>query len=99
MSAVQRISLVSLAVLALVAGLVWWVRSVPPSETAIIDAAAASYVAETGGDLTDCAARPSALPGVRLVVICAQGAWVAAFDDFGRRVAVDPNTLEEEPLT
>jgi hypothetical protein len=99
MTGPQRISLGALVALAFCAGLLWWVRSVPPSETAIIEAAAADYVARTGGALTDCAARPSALPEVRLVVICAEGAWVAAFDDYGRPVAIDPERLEEEPLT
>jgi hypothetical protein len=99
MTGPQRISLGALVALAFCAGLLWWVRSVPPSETAIIEAAAADYVARTGGALTDCAARPSALPEVRLVVICAEGAWVAAFDNYGRPVAIDPERLEEEPLT
>jgi len=34
---------------------------------------------------------------VRLVVICAEGAWVAAFDDYGRPVAVDRDKLGENP--
>ncbi len=99
MTGPQRISLAALVALAFCAGLLWWVRSVPPSETAIIEAAAADYVARTGGALTDCAARPSAWPEVRLVVICAEGAWVAAYDDYGRPVTIDPDRLSEEPLT
>lgn len=99
MGSAQRIGVAALVTVALVAGLVSWVRSVPPGETAIIDAAAADYVAETGGAPTDCEARPSGLPQVRLVVICAGGAWVAAYDTWGRPVALTPENLEEEPLT
>jgi hypothetical protein len=96
---VQRIGLAALLILGIGLGGVWGLRSVPPGETAIIEAAAAAYVAETGGVATDCAARPSALPEVHLVVICAEGAWVAAYDTFGRPVALDPQQLQEEPLT
>jgi len=89
------------ALVAAAGGIGLWLggRNVPPSETTIIDAAAQAYVAETGGALTDCAARPSALPDVRLVVICADGAWVAGFDRFGRPVSIDAQSLEEEPTT
>jgi hypothetical protein len=88
-----------LVVLAAAGGVLWWSSIAPLPETRIIDAAAAAYVADTGGALTDCAARPSALEGVRLVVICADGAWVAAFDARGRRLNLDAESLEEEPLT
>ena len=83
-------------VVALVAGLVTagaaagvWLglRALPPGETALIEAAAARYVAETGGRLTDCAGRPAALPGVRLVVTCG-AEWAVALDRWGREVAV-----------
>ncbi len=99
LSGAQKFGFAALVLIGVAMGAVWGLRSVPPSETVIIDAAAAAYVAETGGDLTDCAARPSALDGVRLVVICADGAWIGAFDDFGRPVAIDAAMLEEEPLT
>jgi hypothetical protein len=99
MSAVQKVALAVLVLLGLLVGWIWGLRAIPPGETAIIDAAAAAYVSETGGALTDCAARPSALPDVRLVVICADGAWVAAYDDFGNPVEVDRDLLDEEPLT
>jgi hypothetical protein len=65
-------------------------RAVPPTETEIILAQAALYVAETGGRPTDCSARPAAVEGVRLVVTCGSD-WASAVDDWGRRVALpDP---------
>jgi hypothetical protein len=99
MSGVQKTGLAALVLLGVTLGGVWGLRSIPPSETAIIDAAAAAYVAQTGGALTDCAARPSALEGVRLVVTCADGAWIAAFDGFGNMVELDPARLDAEPVT
>jgi hypothetical protein len=99
LSGAQRIGLVVMLMMGAALGTLWGLRSVPPSDTAIIDAAAADYVAQTGGTPTDCAARPSALPEVRLVVICAEGAWVSAFDTYGRQVTVDRDKLEEDPLT
>ena len=82
-------------ILPLIAGLVvagafgLWLglRAVPPGETAIIDAQAARYVAETGGQPTDCAARPAAIAGVRLIVTC-RGDWAVAVDDWGREVTL-----------
>ena len=82
-------------ILPLIAGLVvagafglWFgLRAVPPGETAIIDAQAARYVAETGGQPTDCAARPAAIAGVRLIVTCS-GDWAVAVDDWGREVTL-----------
>jgi hypothetical protein len=65
-------------------------RAVPPTETEIILAQAALYVAETGGLPTDCSARPAPVEGVRLVVTCGAG-WASAVDEWGRRVALpDP---------
>lgn len=66
-------------------GLWLGLRAVPPGETEMIAAQAARYVSETGGAPTDCAARPAALPGVRLVVTCGQ-AWAVALDEWGRVV-------------
>ncbi|MBF9046263.1 hypothetical protein LSUCC0031_03945 [Rhodobacterales bacterium LSUCC0031] len=82
-------------ILPLVAGLVGagvlglWLgmRALPPTETAIIEAQAARYVAETGGAPTDCAARPAAIAGVRLIVTCRDD-WVAAVDALGRVVTL-----------
>jgi len=96
MSRFQRVGLIGLLLLGIGAGAIWGLRSIPPTETEIIDAAAAAYVAETGGALTDCAARPSALAEVRLVVICADGAWVAAFDTYGAAVELSPGDLSED---
>jgi hypothetical protein len=44
-------------------------------------------VAETGGQPTDCAARPAAIAGVRLIVTC-RGDWAVAVDDWGREVTL-----------
>ena len=69
-------------------GLWLGLRAVPPGETEMIEAAAARYVAETGGAPTDCAGRPAALSGVRLVVTCGAD-WAVALDRWGREVAVE----------
>lgn len=87
----SRLQAVALGVLLLVAGgfgLAWGLRAVPPGETAMIEAAAARYVAETGGARTDCAGRPAAVEGVRLVVTCGAD-WAVALDRWGREVAVE----------
>jgi hypothetical protein len=78
--------LVALVAMAAAFGLWLGLRAEPPGETEIITAQAARYVAETGGSVTDCAARPAAVPGVRLVVICGSD-WAVAVDDWGRPVA------------
>lgn len=96
------ISLAALLLFAAVLGTIWGLRAIPPDETAIIGAVAADYVDETGGALTDCFARPSALEHVRLVVICEGGtgpAWARAVDRFGAEVQIDPDSLTEEPQT
>lgn len=85
----SRLQVVTLGVLLLAAaglGLTWGLHSLPPGETEIITAAAARYVAETGGAPTDCAARPAAVAGVRLVVTCGPD-WAEAVDRWGRPVA------------
>lgn len=65
-------------------------RAVPPSETEIILEAAARYVAETGGQPTDCAGWPPPIEGVRLLVVCGD-TWAQAVDDWGRPVPLpDP---------
>ena len=68
-------------------GLCLVLRAVPPGETAIIDAQAARYVAETGGQPTDCAARPAAIAGVRMIVTC-RADWAVAVDNWGREVTL-----------
>ncbi|AHM02663.1 hypothetical protein roselon_00206 [Roseibacterium elongatum DSM 19469] len=80
-------------------GVLLGLRAAPPGETEIIEAVAAGYVAETGGARTDCFARPSALPGVRMVVICApEGGRARAYpvDRLGRAVEIDADALEAE---
>ena len=66
-------------------GLWLGLRAVPPGETEIIVAAAARYVAETGGAETDCAGWPPPIEGVRMVVICGDS-WAQAVDRWGRPV-------------
>ncbi|MBF9061441.1 hypothetical protein HKCCSP123_19860 [Rhodobacterales bacterium HKCCSP123] len=66
-------------------GLWLGLRALPPGETEMIEAAAARYVAETGGARTDCAGRPAAMAGVRMVVTCGPD-WAVALDRWGRRV-------------
>jgi hypothetical protein len=92
LSGVQRIGLAGLMLAGIAIGGVWGLLSIPPSETAIIEAAVADYVAETGGVATDCAARPSSLPEVRLVVVCGSD-WARAVDEMGRTLALDPDVL------
>lgn len=80
-------------------GVLLGLRAAPPGETEIIEGVAAEFVAETGGARTDCFARPSALPGVRLVVICAPEGGVARaypVDRLGRAVQIDADILERE---
>jgi len=93
--------LAALLTVAAAFGLWQGLRAVPPGETEIIDAAAARYVAETGGAPSDCHATPGPIEGVRLVVICqGEGAvWTAAFDPWGSAVRLDAELLEQEPRT
>lgn len=98
----MSISLAVLLVCAAVLGTIWGLRAISPDETRIISSVAADYVAETGGALTDCFARPSALPDVRMVVICDAGsgpAWARAVDRYGATVQIDPDRLTEELQT
>ena len=93
MSRLQVATLAGVLLLAAGLGLAWGLRSLPPGETRIIEAAAARYVAETGGARTDCAARPAPLEGVRLVVVCGAerpSPWVEALDAWGNPVEIDP---------
>ena len=99
MTGLQRISLAALVAVATGVGLLWGLDSRPPTETEVIEAAAADYVAETGGALTDCAARPADLPGIWLVVVCADGDWVTAYDRQGRVVEVGDAFRDGEPAT
>ncbi|WP_339987842.1 hypothetical protein [Gymnodinialimonas ulvae] len=87
----RRIALPLAGLLAVAGAFGLWLglSTAPPSESEIIDAQAARYVAETGGDLVDCYAVPSGVDGVRLIVICEPDggdAWYAATDARGRVV-------------
>ncbi len=94
----------SLAVICGLAGLLaLWVglRHIPPSETEIIIRVAQAYVADTGGALTDCYARPSALEQVRLVVFCEgpEQSFAYPVDDLGRLLEIEPDILDGAPQT
>ncbi|WP_224814021.1 hypothetical protein [Hasllibacter sp. MH4015] len=81
-------------------GLFLGLRSAPPSETEVIDAQAAAYVAETGGDLTDCYGVPAGVENVWLIVICEREgseAWYQAVDRAG--VPVDDEVIFGEDET
>jgi hypothetical protein len=94
--------LVGLVTAALALGVWLGVGARVPTETEIIEAAAANYVAETGGAATDCYARPSAAAEVRLVVTCEAGAgvvWRRGYDAQGREVAADGQFRTGEPAT
>jgi hypothetical protein len=75
---------------AIVLGLTFGQKASKLSETEVINAFAARYVAETGGQPTDCVARPSARSGVWIVVTCGQGdtqhRYAADFQ--GRQISV-----------
>ncbi len=101
---IVRIGLPLAALLTVAAGigLFLGLRATPPAETEIILRQADRYIQETGGEATDCYARPSALAEVRLVVICdpTEGAaWVSAVDRYGNLVETDADILAEEPQT
>ncbi|MEM9755539.1 MAG: hypothetical protein AAF914_06080 [Pseudomonadota bacterium] len=81
-----------LGVLALCAaglGLLWGRAGLPPTETEVIEAMAARYVAETGGAATDCVARPG--PGEAwITVYCGRDAarHVYPVDRDGRLISL-----------
>lgn len=90
------------AVLALAGAFGLWlgVASAPLTESEIIERHAAEYVAETGGERTDCYAVPAGVEGVRMIVICeAEGseAWFRAVDARGE--PVDEALIFEEGAT
>lgn len=96
MPAVTRGLILPLAALVVAAGglgLILGLRSLPPSESEILERLAAAYAADTGRPLTDCYGVPSGVAGVRMIVICeAEGAeaWYAAVDELGRRLDALP---------
>jgi hypothetical protein len=86
------IQILALTVMAAAFGLWMGVRAIPPDETTIIEAQAARYVAQTGRAATDCAARPSPIAAVRLIVTCGAD-WAVAVDRAGRPVPMpDPGS-------
>ncbi|GEM_PF-1657047 len=90
----------ALAILAAGIG-VWLSRAaVPLSETEIILAMAAIYVADTGQAPTDCFARPSVFSGVALIVTCQPlngAAQIYPADAQGRLVEIDLMSLNDGP--
>ncbi|MDD9724238.1 hypothetical protein PVV74_02105 [Roseovarius sp. SK2] len=80
------IPLLALVCLGAVVALLLGGRSVTTTETAVIEAVADRYVAETGAARTDCHATPAQSAGLWLVVTCAgaDGGRVEYFiDRFG----------------
>lgn len=91
---IRQIALPLAAILTLAGafGLYLGVASAPLSESEIIERHAADYVAQTGGERTDCYGVPAGVEGVRLIVICeAEGseAWFRAVDARGEQVDDD----------
>lgn len=77
-------------VIAAAIGILLGRASVPPTESEVIDRLAAEYAQQTGGELTDCAARPG--PGdAWLTVFCdgALGRFAYPVDRFGRVIEVE----------
>lgn len=96
------LQLAGLLLLAGVVGLYLGLRAVPPTETEIINAVAAEYVAQTGGALTDCHAEPSTLDGVRMVVFCQPQTGsprLYPVDAWGVMVETLDPTQSQEPQT
>jgi hypothetical protein len=82
------LSLAGLVGLAGVLGLMLGLRAIGATETEVIERVAARYVAETGGVVTDCAARPATSGGLWLVVICgSESGRVEYFVDRTGRIA------------
>jgi ABC-type xylose transport system permease subunit len=92
------LSLAGLLLFAGVFGFMLGVRAIPPGETEIINAVAADYVTETGGSAQGCYAVPSALEGVRMLVICGDD-WARAVGRYGETVELDPSDLSGGPRT
>ena len=82
------------ALLAVFAGYLGWRAGQPVSETDILEAYAARWVAVEGGEATDCAGQPDPRAEVRMVVRCERGgrAMVWYVDARGRDLA-----LQAEP--
>lgn len=82
-------------------GLSAGMRALPPSESAIIEAGAAAYIAQTGGQPTDCLARPVAAGPAYLVVICEEPdyVWQRSYDRFGRPVEIGVSGAPAGPGT
>lgn len=87
---VQIASLAGLSTLAAGFGLLWGWTSLPPTETAVIEAMAARYVAQTGGMATDCAARPGPDGQAWITVFCdgEMGRFAYPVDRQGRLIAI-----------
>ncbi len=58
--------------LVVLAGILGFRMGQPVGETEIIDAVAQKFVADFGGEVTDCHALAGEVDGVRLLIICRQ---------------------------
>jgi len=90
------VAVLALCVCAIVLGLTFGQMSAKLSETEVIKAYAAQYVQQTGGQATDCAARPSPLSEVWMVITCGveQDQRIYFVDVKGRQL--DPPDLRPE---
>ena len=86
MGRVQFAGIAGLTAIAAGAGLIWGRAALPPTETEVIVSMAARYVAETGGDATDCFARPGPEGQAWITVYCegAAGRFAYPVDEQGR---------------
>ena len=87
----QKAGLAVLCLLVALAGLRWGLASQPWTETEIIEAMTARYIAETGGQAVDCYGRPGPDGLAFLTVYCegSAGRFVYPSDRFGRLVAAE----------
>lgn len=74
-----------------------WQLGQPQSDTTIITAYATDYIDQTGGEATDCAARPSSDPAVRMVIDCLRPSGAGVRYVIGPRGALRARTVIEEP--
>ncbi|MEM9319821.1 MAG: hypothetical protein AAGA70_12570 [Pseudomonadota bacterium] len=84
------LGIAGLTVLAAFGGYLWGRASLPPSETDAINRLAAQYVAQTGGQASDCLARPGPEGVAWLTVYCEgeAGQFSYPIDRRGRHVEI-----------
>ena len=80
--------LAALSGIAALGGLLWGRAHLLPTETEVINATVARYMAETGGAASDCYARPGPEAGAWITVYCegAAGRFAYPLDRRGRQI-------------